>query len=339
MNNLKSYASIGAAIAAVVAGGYFSAAANAQSSTHTHAPGAKQAQTGPHPTRIMGKVSAVGAGSITITTRQGDVTANISPNTWVVVRTGKSNSQGSISDIVKDKVAVVAGMTTSDPKVVDARVVAEGAKLDGSLGNVGRAKGQSKGAAGQRLAEHTAEGTVKSVNGSTLTITNQKGQDVNVATTANTMVLNNGFQSVSSIKAGDKVQVLGTPQRKDKSAPATPANLQVNAWALRVENAGTQLSRGHIAGAVTGNTFTLKTAKNSGGLTVNVTASTAYKTLNVSVADHKASLGNAAQTDLKADSNVIVDGTLSADGKTLNATAVIILPNKADLKSTAKPKR
>ncbi len=332
MTNWKSYASIGAAVAAVVAGGYFSAVANAQSSKQTATSGAKQAQTGPHPTRIMGKVSAVGPNSVTLTTRQGDVTANVGPNTWVVVRKNNSNSQGSISDLVKDKVAFVAGMTTSDPKVVDARVVTEGAKLDGSLNRSGKGKAQGN-AQSKGLAGHTASGTVKSVNGSTLTVTTNKGKDVDVATTADTVVLNNGFQSVNSIKAGDKVQVLGTTQRKDKTAPVSAGNVQVNAWALRVENAGTQLSRGHIAGPVSGNTFTLKTAKNPAGLTVNVTANTAYKTLNVSPTDHKASLGNAAQADLKGDSNVVVDGTLSADGKTLNATAVIILPTKAAHKS------
>ncbi len=337
MNRLKSYASIGAAIAAVIAGGYFSAAANAQSSKQTPTPSAKQAQTGPHPTRIVGKVSAVGANSITLTTHKGDVTANVSANTWIVVRKDKGNSQGAIGDIVKDKIAFVVGMTTDDPKVVDARVVTEGAKLNGILGPGEHSKGHTKGQKGHGLSGHAASGTVKSVNGSTLTITTEKGKDVDVATTADTIVLNNGFQPVSSIKAGDKIQVLGTPQHKDKNTPAVPGNLQVTAWALRVQNTGTQLSRGHVSGPVSGNTFTLKTAKNSDGLTVNVDTRTAFKALTISAADHKASLGNAAQTDLKGDSNIIVDGTLSANGKTLSATAVIILPNKPDLKHQPKP--
>lgn len=332
MNRLKGYASIGAAVAAVVAGSYFGAAANAQSSTQTPVPGAP-VQTGPQPTRITGKVSSVGANSLTLATAKGDITANIGANTWIVVRKSGANSQGSISDIVKDQVAFVAGMTTADPKVVDARVVTEGAGFDKATQRNGRGKSQGK----KSLAGHVGSGIVKSVNGSTLTITTAKGKDVDVATTDGTVVLNNGFQAVSSIKAGDKVQVLGTRQPKDKNAPVVAGNPQVTAWALRVENTGTQLSRGSISGPVNGNTFTLKTARNPNGVTVNVTGATAYRSLIVSVADRKASLGNAAQADLKADSRVIVDGTLSADGKTLTATAVIILPSKADLKAQPKP--
>lgn len=336
MNRMKGYASIGAAVAAVVAGSYFGAAANAQSSTQTPTPRAN-AQSGPQPTRITGKVSSVGANSLTLTTGKGDITANIGPNTWIVVRKDGANSQGSISDIVKDKVAFVAGMTTADPKVVDARVVTEGAGFDKATQRNGRGKSQGKSEGKKGLADHVGSGTVKSVNGSTLTITTAKGKDVAVATTAGTVVLNNGFQAVSSIKAGDKVQVLGTRQPKDKNAPVAAGNPQVTAWALRVQNTGTQLSRGSISGPVNGNTFTLKTARNPGGVTVNVTGATAYRSLTVSVADRTASLGNAAQADLKADSKVIVDGTLSADGKTLTATAVIILPSKASLKTQPKP--
>lgn len=329
MNNVKSYASIGAAIAAVVAGGYFSAAAAAQSSNQTPAP-ATPTQAGPHPTRVQGKVSAVGPNSITLTTRNGDITANVGANTWIVVGSGKGNSQGTISSIQKDKVATVAGMTTGDPKIVDARVVTEGAKLDGSLG-----KQKASKAAKSYVAAHAASGTVKSVNGNLLTITTEKGNDVDVATTADTVVLNNGFTTVSTLAVGNKVQVIGTPERKDKTAPVAPANRKITAWALRVEKAGTQLNTGHI-NAVNGNTFTLSTPKNSDGLTVAVDATTAYKSLNVSTTDRKVSLGNATQADLKADGKVIVDGKISADGKTLTATTVIILPNKGDLKE--KPK-
>lgn len=330
MNNVKNYAGIGAVIVAVVAGGFFSAAATAQSSSQTPTPGTAPVQAGPHPTRVMGKVSAVGPNSITLTTRNGDITANVGANTWIVVGSGKGNSQGTISSIQKDKVAAVAGMTTGDPKVIDARVVTEGVKLDGSLGKQKHEKGGK-----HDLAGHAASGTVKSVNGGLLTVTTEKGKDVDVATTADTIVLNNGLKAVSSIAVGSKVQVLGRPEAKDKAAPVTPGSRQITAWALRVENAGTQLNAGHIT-AVTGNTFTLNTHKNSDGLTVTVDANTVYKSLNVSTTDRKVSLGNATQADLKADSKVIVDGKISADGKTLNATTVIILPNKGTLKE--KPK-
>ena len=49
-----------------------------------------------------------------------------------------------------------------------------------------------------------------------------------------------------------------------------------------------------------------------------------FKTMTV--ADKKVALSNAAQSDVKAGGNLVVDGAMSADGKSYTANAVIILP-------------
>jgi hypothetical protein len=172
-------------------------------------------------------------------------------------------------------------------------------------------------------------GTIKSVSGNTLTVTNNRGRDVQVEATADTVVLDSGFKAVSALKVGDRVQVLGVPQRVNRDARPTPDNLKVNAWAVRVVRPGVELVGGRVE-AASANTVTLNRLRDADGLPVNLGAATQYRKLTISVTDRKATLGNATQADVKPGTHIVVEGTRSADGKTFNATSVIIVPGKGD---------
>ncbi|HET6314343.1 MAG TPA: DUF5666 domain-containing protein [Chloroflexia bacterium] len=312
MTRLKTYASLGAALVALGIGGLFTGSASAQT------PGGAQ-RPNPHPVRLQGEVKAVGTNSITLNTRGGEVTANVGPNTWIVVQKPDGPGQGSISDLKPNMPATVAGMTTNDPRVVDARTITQG--VGGDRRGAGRHRGPGPANVGG--------GTIKSISGNTLTVTNHRGRDVQVETTADTVVLDSGFKTVSALKAGDRVQVLGVPQRVNRDARPTPDNLKVNAWAVRVVRPGVELVGGQVE-AVSGNTVTLKRLRNADGLPVNLSATTEYRKLTISATERKATLGSATQADAKAGSHIVVEGTRSADGKTFNATSVIIVPGKGD---------
>lgn len=316
MRASKLCVATGAALMVLSTGAFLASPASAA------APRRAQAQpqpANPHPTHLVGQVKAVGAGSITLTTRSGDVTANVSPNTWIVVRTADGPGQGTLADLKVNEPATVAGMTTNDPKVVDARVVTQGVR-DGR-----HAPGGQRGPGKSQLGG----GTIKSISGSTLTITSNRGFDVQVDTTADTVVLDSGFKTVSALKVGDRVQVLGVPQRVNRNAPPRRDNVKVNAWAVRVVREGLELRVGQVA-SLSGNTLTLDPRRQADNLTINLSATTQYRKLTVSPGQ-RPTLSNASQADVKAGSRLVVEGSRSADGKALNATSVIIAPDKADL--------
>ena len=316
-------------IAALLAITLFAGMAAAQTII-TDTPPAQTPPSGPHPVRLAGNIKSIASSSLVLTTRQGDMTVNVSAQTWIVVQKNGVATQGSISDLVTGKAAVVAGMTTSDPKVVDARTIAQGATAAGAPNNNG-----ARGKAAVAAVEHMAAGTITAINGSTITLKGEKVPQVVINTTANTVVLNNGFVSVSSLKVGDEVYVIGAP---DKSAtvpsatPTTPGTRRqppesrtLTAWAIKVENGTSKLALGRVT-AVNGNTLTVKTAAKRGSLTVNVDASTGYKNVTISMVDRSVTLAPAALSDIKVGSNLVIEGALSGDGKSLAAKAVIIVP-------------
>ncbi len=104
-----------------------------------------------------------------------------------------------------------------------------------------------------------------------------------------------------------------------------PDSRTITAWGLKVENGTSHLSMAHVD-AVNGNSLTAKTFKNRDGVTIQLDANTAFKALTVSRADRSAKLTDASQADITANSHLLVEGTASADGKTITATAVIIVP-------------
>ena len=282
----------------------------------------------PRPVRIIGRVDTVSTNSIALTTRQGQVTANVGPNTWILVQqTGGRCVEGTLQDIQTNMPANVAGMTTAQRGVINARVITQG--------RCGMPDEKAKRPQQGKAADHLAMGTIKAISGNTITVTTDRGPEVTVNTTADTVVLNSGFKSVSTLKVGDKIEVLGNPVKPaDKS---TTSQRTLNAWGVRVVIPGNGIVTGQVK-SVSGNTVTLTTPRSRDGMTVTLDSSTAYKRL--AMADAKATLTNATQADVKVGSNMIVEGVSSSDGKTLTAKAVILLPDgKARAGNPAKPTR
>ena len=316
MGTFKKYAGLAVALVALGVGGFFAASASAAGQTGLQLQAQAQ-RANPHPVRFYGEVKALGANSVTLSTPRGDITANVSPNTWIVVQKADGPGQGALSDLKVNEHAAVAGMTTNDPKMVDARVITQGVR-EGKEGRRDNRRPNPRNA---------GQGTIKSINGNTLTVTNNRGIDVRVEATADTLVLDSGFKAVSTLKAGDNVQVFGVPRRVNRDARATRDNLKINAWGIRVVRDGVDLVAGRVE-SVNGNAVTLNRSEN---LTVNLGTATQYRKVTISTTDRKATLLNATQADVKGDSHIIVEGTKGTDGKTLNATSVIIVPGKADI--------
>ncbi|HST03810.1 MAG TPA: hypothetical protein VLQ48_03655, partial [Chloroflexia bacterium] len=103
---------------------------NAQTPTNTTGtsttPAAPTAPAAGSPVHLDGKVASVNAASIVVTTRSGDVTANISANTYIVVNKNGTAATGAITDLAAGEVVNVVGQATTDAKVVDAKLVTQG---------------------------------------------------------------------------------------------------------------------------------------------------------------------------------------------------------------------
>ena len=298
------------ALAAIFSFSLFGGSASAQ----TTPPG--QTDTTPRPVHFVGRVQSVTGSTLVLETRRGNVTANVSDRTWILVTEDSRCVEGDLTDIQVGQAASVAGMTTGTQGTINARMLSQGRCM-----RVPRPLGQSREKVRKELAKHLGAGTIKAINGSTLTLTNARGTEVTVNTTADTVVINNGFKPVSSLKVGEHVQVIGHPER-----PVTRDARTITAWAIRPETAGTRFFVGQVR-SVSGNTVTLGGLKDRIGATVTFDSSTAFKTLGPSAADGKFTLTNATQADVKVGSNLQIEGVASSDGKTVAAKAVVILPS------------
>ncbi len=324
MNKIKIIATAGALLgfgALGLVGGVAYAAAPHQAQT----PGTGNTGT-PHAVRFAGRVQSVSASGLVLQAgRNQTVNVNVGSDTWVVVEKNNACATGQLSDIQTGKAVAVAGMSTTTARTVDARVVAQGAcarKLQAGAGKRAPAAGKAGKIA---LARHAAEGTVKSINGGTLTVTNAQGKDLTVNTTSSTVVFDNGFAGVSSVKVGDKIQVFGRAEKAQGGTNngSTAAGRTLTAWAIHDTSANTKIMVGRVQN-VNGNTVTLRTPANRNGLALTLDGSTGYKT--VTVANQTISLSPAAQADVKAGSNLLVEVSTSADGKTQTARAIVLLP-------------
>lgn len=323
----KAFLGIGALLAAIILAAFAGIAAAQAPTPQTPPTQTQPAQpTGPHIVRMVGNVASISGNSFTLTTKNfGQVTVNVSDSTWIVIRKNGTATQGSLSDIQTGTSVAVEG-TTTDNKTVTARVINQ----PPALKPIGEGRGRmGNGGARFKLAGHFAGGTVKSVNGSVLTITDLRGQDVTVNTTGSTVVLNDGFQSVSSLKVGDQVTVVGKQEAQSNNGTTTPANQPrtITAWALRVDNPGTKLVSGSVD-SVNGNTVTIKGIGHRLGIAVTLDGSTGYKSATLGT-DNTVTISNASQSNLQSGSRVIVEGVTGPDGKSLVAKAVLILPAKA----------
>jgi hypothetical protein len=323
-------------LGALLAVGVFSSLASAQTQTTSPTPAPQSTQAGPHPVRIAGNVSSVSANSLKLTTPKGSYTVNIGPNTWIVVQKNGTPSQGAISDVATGKSAVVAGMTTNDPNVIDARVVAQGSFAQAATGK-GATPGKPAGRGRIAIAQHAAAGTITAINGTTITLKGAVVPVVNVQTSADTVVVNNGFAAVSSLKVGDSVQVFGRPVKAARqtsprasatpgtpgTTPVVPKSRTIDAWAIRVDNGSSQLMVARVT-AINGNALTVKTPAKNGGTTVNVDTSTGYKVLTV--ANKTVSLSAGTLSDMKVGSNLIVEVVPATGSQSFTAKAVVVLP-------------
>ena len=84
-------------------------------------------------------------------------------------------------------------------------------------------------------------------------------------------------------------------------------------------------------GAINGNTVTTNLRKNGSVKTINFDSNTKFKTLTISLAPGASSFSfaDASQSDVQVNSNIVVEGIVSADGTTLTAQSVIILPSRS----------
>jgi Domain of unknown function (DUF5666) len=157
-------------------------------------------------------------------------------------------------------------------------------------------------------------GTVTNISGSTITITSLDGTKKSVNVDSSTKYTREGQSaSLSDIKVGDEIFVKGTVNSDGSIKAGTVA---------------IQLPR--VAGKVTkidGSTYTIASLRgpfNDG--------QTAVTTVVVGNATKFSKFDNSAATsaDVKVNSTIIAEGTLSADGKTLQADIVNILPDTAN---------
>jgi len=175
-----------------------------------------------------------------------------------------------------------------------------------------------------------AAGQVTAINGNTITIkpeANLPGEQNTVTTivlTSSTQYLAPGTTttpSKDSIKVGSFIAAEGTLSADGKTLTASRAVVLPNGAPLAVRKLGP-----HAAGQVTainGNTITVKpftkpNGEQSSVTTIVLTGSTQYS-----------SAGDASTTKnaIKVGSYVIAQGTLSADGNTLTASRVMVLPS------------
>ncbi|HKP54497.1 MAG TPA: DUF5666 domain-containing protein [Chloroflexia bacterium] len=328
------------AVATLAAFGLLVGVAGAQGTPPTPTRG-QVADTSPHPVHIAGQVEKVDATakSLTLKTPKSSITVNVSDNTWVLVEKDGKCAEGALADIKAGQPAMVGGMTTATEGQINARTVAQGCAAGKQPGRPGGPGGVGPGKMGGKLgaiAEHVAMGNIKSISGNTIIVTSERGDEVTITTTADTVVLNGGFKDASSLKVGDKIQVLGKPAgMPDKPAggapgqkpnpgnkPAEKQARNIEAWGLRVVTDASKLVVGRVE-KVDGNTLTLK-GKQTDGITVTLDGSTGYRAANVM--DRKVTLTGAVQADIKVGSVVLVEGASAADAKNITADAVVIMP-------------
>ena len=318
------------AVATLAAFGLLASVAGAQNTPSTEAP---TGDTSPHPVRIAGNVEKVDdpPSTLTLTTAQGSVSVNISDQTWVLAEKDGKCAEGSLSDIKTGQRAVVGGMSTRSASLVNARTVAQGRCAAGA---VGLKKLVGRGILGI-AAQHLAQGVIKSVSGSAIVIKSERGDDVTISITADTVVLNSGFTNVATLKVGDKIQVLGKPtgatdkpvrRSRPGQRPANPpAPRTLDAWGLRVITDASKLVVGRVE-KIEGNTITLKAGPDGDSARVTLDAGTAYKAANANVMDRKITLTNAAQSDIKVGGVILVEGAAPTGDASITADAVVIMP-------------
>jgi hypothetical protein len=134
--------------------------------------------------------------------------------------------------------------------------------------------------------------------------------------------LRGGFSELSTLKVGEKVQVLGVPVRPAASNAAGTPTRTLEAWALRVDSGATGFFHGRVA-RVDGNTLVVNNARGRDRITISVDAGTQYKRITVVTAAPV--IAPASLADVRPGGYLAVEGVVSPDGRTIQARAVMLL--------------
>lgn len=157
--------------------------------------------------------------------------------------------------------------------------------------------------------EFTIRGKVTFVSGTTLTVQGAQGAVYTVnAANASVTGHNNTQLTLSSIATGDTVKVTGSLSGSVIVATKIKDTSDLTGKVIRAVNAG-------VVTAINGTTVLFDTFGASGTSSATVNANTKY------VLDGEVSSSSA----LKAGSHVIIAGTSTATGGTLNASIILIL--------------
>jgi hypothetical protein len=141
----------------------------------------------------VGTIASINGSTLTITTPSGSSVKVVTSASTTVTRA----SSGVVSDIRQGDRVVVAG-SASGSTIAAERITDSGSTA-------------TNPPAGPRGGNpRLAAGTVSSINGSTLTITESDGTKVTVTTTGGTAVTTASSASVSDLAAGQTVEVSGT---------------------------------------------------------------------------------------------------------------------------------
>jgi hypothetical protein len=158
---------------------------------------------------IIGTVSSVSGNTLTVTGHQGFATTTVT--TYTVDATNakitKNNTAGTISSITSGDTVMVVGTVSGTS--VTASMIRDGVMMRGGLGKMNRPENQEAPIVtgdGQPIIG----GTIYSINGSSLTITNKSNTQYAVDITNAKITQGPNTITVANLKVGDSVIAQGT---------------------------------------------------------------------------------------------------------------------------------
>jgi len=174
----------------------------------------------------VGQLSQINGSTLTVAARNGDVTVTTTNTTKVVTTTTASLSDISNGQCVSvsgqpDTNGVIAAMTVSIVSGTSGSCTAPSApRFGGGLGNGGTPPPGGGGGFGVTRTPRTL-GTVSNVTSNGFSLKEASGSSVSVSTDSNTTFTQAASESVSSLKTGVCVVVMGQPQSSSEIAAAS----------------------------------------------------------------------------------------------------------------------
>lgn len=168
---------------------------------------------------VFGKVSAVNGTTLTVAARQGFGTSTATTKVFTVDASNatvkKNNATSTVSSIVVGDTVMVQGTVTGTNVVAtmirDGVVPMRSAGMMGGKGPAGKSGWSATSTpAFSGNGEPVVAGTVGSVNGSSVSITNKSNVSYIVDVTSAKVLAGNAASSVANIKVGDMLLVQGT---------------------------------------------------------------------------------------------------------------------------------